>query len=290
MVTTTHHDSLGNPPRMNVLSFTAMSTAGAKWVRIYKRVDVSDPSQDVFVETIQLPNRVQDWYPYYHVLFNSEASAAYVVTYVDASGTEMLSAANRILTEGYIPPIPTQQHIPVNPARIGAEWLRRDYLVLERDGEKAILLRKKREGTRCECWRDESRDSLPRCRKCYGTGWVGGFDVFYPYLMDFQPAGERLHLTAAGLVIDSQPRGWAVIVPELTDGDFVVRLWAQSLDRYELNNPTRAGRDGVAGVPTIQEFSLRLHHEDHPVYAFPVEDFVSSYTPPSKHRGIPDLV
>lgn len=288
--TTTYRDLLGNPPLMNILSFVPTTLTTPTHIRIYKRVDASDPSQDVLVETEILPNAVQNWYPYYYVLFNAESGASYVVTYLDSDGNEVLTAANRVSAENYVPPIPNQFDVMLNPARIGAEWLRRDYLVLEQDGEKAILLRKKRSGVRCECMRSEDMKPMSRCSRCYGVGWVGGYEVFYPFLIDFQPAGERIQLTQYGLVIDTNPRGWAVIVPRIADGDFVVRLWDQKLDRFEINNPTRTGRDGVAGVPTIQEFSFKLHNSDHPIYRYPVEDHVSDYTVPTEHFGIPERV
>lgn len=286
MPTTTYYDPLGNPPLLDILSFMTTKLTDAIWLRIYKRVVVGDPSQDVEVETIRLPNRVTDWYPYYHVLYNAERSVQYVITYLDSEGVELLAPENRIAAENYFPPVPRQDAVLLNQPKISCEWLRRDYIVLEQMGERAILLRRKRSGVHCDCWRDEDRKALPRCKVCYGTGWVDGYDVFYPFLIDFQPAGERLQITSVGLVMDNQPRGWGVIVPQIADGDYVVRLWNQKLDRYELNNPTRTGRDGVGGIPTIQEFSLRLHDSDHPIYRFPVEKFVSDYTPPESHFGL----
>jgi len=265
-----------------------MTTIGATHIRIYKRVDENDPSQDVQVDQVMLPNRVSNWYPYYHVLFNAEQDADYVVTYLDYAGVEMLTPANRIESENYYPPIPEQGIITLNPARICSEHLRRVYLVLERMGEKAILLRKKKSGVRCECWRDQDRKPMPSCRHCYGTGWLDGYDVFYPFLMDFQPAGERIQLTNIGLVVDAQPRAWAAIVPRISDGDMVVRLWAESIDRYEVNNPTRSGKDGVVGAPIIQEFSVKLHDSDHAIYNFPVVDFVTDYTRPTSYYALPE--
>lgn len=287
-MTTTYTDNLGNEPNMNILSFVVSNESDAKYIKVFKRLDDADPTADVEVIEEMLANRVRDWYPYYHVLFNAENDVNYVVTYLDENKNEILTPANRIETENYFPPVPIQDNILLNQPRIGAEALRRLYIVLERMGEKAILLRKKRSGTRCECWRDQDGKALPSCGKCYGTGWIGGYDVFYPFLFDFQPAGERVSITNAGMVIDNQPRGWAVIVPRIFDGDFVVRLWGEARDRYEVNNPTRKDKDGVAGMPTIQEFSLYLHGKNHPIYNFPVEDYVSDYTRPTGHPSVPD--
>jgi len=286
--TTTYYDSLGNPPLLNVISFTPITTTGAVFLGVYKRTDPSDTSTDILVDKVMLPNRVTSWYPYYHPLFNAERDTNYVVTYLDEKGVEMLTPANRISSENYYPPIPEQGAITINPQRVCTEQLRRTYLVLERMGEKAVLLRKKRSGVRCHCWRETSRKPLPGCKDCYGTGWDGGYDVFYPFLLDFQPAGERIQLTNIGLVVDTQPRAWAAIVPRIADGDMVVRFWDEQADRYEINNPTRSGKDGVTGVPIIQEFSVKLHDRDHPIYNFPVEDTVTDYTPPTGYYSMTD--
>lgn len=286
--TTTYYDALGNPPLLNVLSFIPITTEGAVFIKIYKRVDDTDPLQDIEVDQVMLPNRVTSWYPYFHSLFNAERDATYVVTYLDSNGEEMLTASSRIETENYFPPIPEQGIVTINPQRICTEQLRRTYLVLERMGEKAILLRKKKSGMRCRCWREQSRKPLPGCMECYGTGWADGYDVFYPFLLDFQPAGERIQLTNIGLVVDTQPRAWAAIVPRIVDGDMIVRFWDESADRYEINNPTRSGKDGVTGVPIIQEFSVKLHGRDHPIYNYPVENTVADYTPPTDYYAMPD--
>jgi len=287
MVTKTYRDALNNPPLMDILSFIPMTTVGAIYIKVFKRVDEDDPSQDIEIDRTMLFNRVTDWYPYYHIIFNAERSTNYVISYENNNGDEMLTPANRISAVNYYPPIPVQSSIIMNQARTGAEALRRLYIVLERMGEKSILLRKKRSGTRCSCWRDQDRKALPSCSDCYGTGWIGGFDVFYPFLMDPQPAGERVKLTNIGLTIDTQPRAWGVIVPKINDGDFIIRLYDELHDRYEINNPIRKDKDGIAGIPTIQEFSLYLHSSDHPIYKFPVENFVSDYVKPTNNPSLP---
>jgi len=99
------------------------------------------------------------------------------------------------------------------------------------------------------------------------------------------PAGEKVQMTDFGLVVDMQPRAWSCIVPRIADGDFIVRLWAESRDRYEVNNPSRTMKDGIASIPTIQEFSLKLHEKNHSIYKFPVEEFVTSYTVPTSNFG-----
>jgi hypothetical protein len=281
----TYYDSLGNPPQLAVLSFVPPTTVGLQWVEVFKRTGL--PADDTFVERERVVDRIPGIYPYWYMLQTAEAGATYVVGYRDSSNAPT-AASERISAELYYPPTPVTQEISVNAMVYTRELVRRQYLVLETMGERAILLRKKTGGLRCSCTYDEHRAANARCRECYGTGWVGGYNVFFPFLFDFNLAGERIQLTETAIALDQNPRAWTTIVPELRGGDVVVRQHSQRLDRFEVTNPTRSVRDGVGAVPTIQEFTVKVHTDGHPIYGFPVEKYVASYTRASSHSGLPE--
>jgi len=284
--TSTFYDDLGNMPHLGVLSFTPPTTPNLHYIEVYKRPTGTSGQSDVFVERSPVRNDVVGFYPYFHMLITAESDSAYVVDYLDADNTSILSASTRIATAMYEPPVAVSQRIFVNSIPYVKELVRRDYHVLETMGERAILLRKLTSGLMCECRADEAREPDPRCPQCYGVGWEGGYTPFYPFLINFQLAGERHQQTEMAILTDQQPRAWTTIVPELQNGDIVVRLHGQLLDRFEVTNPSRSVRDGVAAIPTIQEFNVRLHTQGHPIYKFPVEDFVTGYTKPTAQIGL----
>jgi hypothetical protein len=272
-------------PRFCVLTHTPPTAQNLMWIEVHKRVTPGDPTQDVLVHRERVVDRIPGVYPYFVILIHSEANAAYVIDYLN---TNYAGLAARIATEQYAPPAGIDREIYVNGAMAARELVRRDYTVLETMGERAILLRRRTSGVICDCRQDESRQAHSNCRRCYGTGWQGGFTVFHPFLFNWQPAGERLQLTETAIMVDQQPRAWTTIVPEMRDGDFIVRLHAQLQDRFEITNPTRSVRDGVAAIPTIQEFSVRVHQQGHPIMNFPVEGHVPSYQRPTSESGLPE--
>lgn len=282
--TTTSRDRAGDPARFDVLTFVPPTTPELEWVEVYKRTVANTASGDVLVDRA----RVVDWssgvYPYFHILQHSVEGAEYVVDYLDYN---LAPLTDRISTEQYVMPAAVQREIMVNGPQYVRELVRRDYVVLETMGERAILMRKRHSGVRCECVISEHRAARSSCRQCYGTGWDGGYDVFAPFLFNFQMAGDRLQLTDQAISIDQAPRAWTTIGPELRDGDIVVRLHQQLMDRFEVTNPQRSWRDGVAAVPTIQEFTVKAMLITHPSYGFPVEQYVPTYTKPTSHSGQP---
>lgn len=283
--TITSRDRAGISPRFLVLNFTPPTTTGLEYIEVYKRPVVGDASQDVLVHRERIVDRIPGIYPYYIILIHSEEGMTYVVDYLDSSGARL---AARIATEQYAPPSPIQRDVYVNGPVYVKELVSRDYTVLETKGERSVLLRRLTDGLQCSCRRDEERHASSACTLCYGTGWQGGYRVFYPFLFNFQLAGEQIQLTETALLMNQQPRAWTVIAPEIRDGDFVVRLHTQLLDRFQITNPTRSVRDGVAAIPTIQEFQVRVLHQGHSIYEFPVEDHVAGYTKPPRHSGLPE--
>lgn len=284
----TYTHALGVEPRFLVLTFTPPTTPGLEYLQIFKRMIVGDPTSDVLFVEERVVDRIAGFYPYYFIMITSEEGATYVVDYLDTNGAPALTPATRIATEQYPPPLPISQEVYINGGMYVKEHVFRDYHILETMGEKAILLRRRNEGQPCECVVDQTRNPDSECLDCYGTGYDGGYTVFYPFLVNFQLGGERIQLTETALVLDQQPRAWTTIAPDLRDGDVVIRLHKQLYDRFEVMNPTRSVRDGVAAVPTIQEFTLKVHQRGHPIYNYPVENTVSTYVAPTTHAGMPE--
>lgn len=111
--------------------------------------------------------------------------------------------------------------------------LNREEVLLDQVGEPVILLRRIWNGETCSC--SNSRKVHPKiksCKKCYGTGYVGGYEQFnYRRRSDgrimvmFGDTQEDLKLTSqAHLEQDYKPSCWTLPAPAIRDRDLIVRF------------------------------------------------------------------
>lgn len=111
--------------------------------------------------------------------------------------------------------------------------LNREEVLLDQVGEPVILLRRIWNGETCSC--SNSRKVHPKikgCKKCYGTGYVGGYEQFnYRRRSDgrimvmFGDTQEDLKLTSQShLEQDYKPSCWTLPAPAIRDRDLIVRF------------------------------------------------------------------
>jgi len=265
---TTVVDRRGNPPNLAFLEFATPEPSVRPWVWI--NVWARGENADVLVDRSREVGR-DPYYRHWHALLCAVHGEKYVVDWEDRAGNRSarLETPDPWFVQGANVLSPT-----INVYRTNLEHVRRVYKVAEEAGERCHLLRRKQTGTRCVCWDRVTEKPVSTCEECFGVGFDGGYDLIHDVLCRFQPGGQRVQLTEVGVMVDTQPRGWMPPFPHVEDGDVLVRMRPQkTLARYEINNVTRQGSEGgIGGVPTIQEFSLRLHNAHNPVYKFPMPE------------------
>jgi len=121
--------------------------------------------------------------------------------------------------------------------------------MLGNTGEPSVLLQRKWSGEKCPCMDTHREHQYARCGICYGTGFVGGYDVyFYPrnapsgnIMVRFSPHEEDLLIRPEGLTQETKPNAWALPFPVIKDRDFIVRFdeAGNELWRYEVLRATR---------------------------------------------------
>jgi hypothetical protein len=111
--------------------------------------------------------------------------------------------------------------------------LNREEVILDQVGEPVVLLKRKWDGLTCDCV--TSRRGKPKartCNKCYGTGFVGGYDQFINrrrqdklMMMSFPDTVEDLKLDPKShLEQVYEPSCWTLPIPTIRDRDVIVRF------------------------------------------------------------------
>lgn len=111
--------------------------------------------------------------------------------------------------------------------------LNREEVLLDQVGEPVILLRRIWNGETCSC--SNARKIHPKikgCKKCYGTGYLGGYEQFnYRRRSDgrimvmFGDTQEDLKLTSQShLSQEYNPSCWTLPAPAIRDRDLIVRF------------------------------------------------------------------
>lgn len=182
----------------------------------------------------------------------------YTVTEVSSTGAE------RAIDE----PAALQLDIGNGPAsniasmpRILREIKRHKEVILKRDGELVFLLMRKRAGVLCSCYSCEYENTAnPSCDDCYGTAFEGGYEILPDVRLRTLTLSEILQRVPQGLQMRSNPRGWLIDYPILTNGDVVARRngYRYEIDKLDLRT--------TQGVLTEQDFDMVALETTHPVY------------------------
>jgi len=76
-------------------------------------------------------------------------------------------------------------------------------------GTDAIWLSRKTTGIKCSCWDRESNQSkYSKCARCYGVGWIGGYDDPVNIKISYDPGKHQVNIENLGLIIDINPSAW----------------------------------------------------------------------------------
>lgn len=120
--------------------------------------------------------------------------------------------------------------------------------LLQLTGEPVVLVRRLWQGVRCPCVSSSRETPEHRCTRCYGTGFLTGYDQYFNsrrsdgrILIRFSPAVEDFAVQEPGVESDYKPNAWSLSVPIIKDRDFFIRFNKDGTEefRYEVINVTR---------------------------------------------------
>lgn len=155
------------------------------------------------------------------------------------------------------------------------ENARREEMLLEMTGEPVVLVRRIWTGKRCSCFLATSEHPDDRCPKCFGTGFVTGYEQFVNprrsdgrILVRFGPTEDDLKTEDSGLESSFIPDCWTLVVPSVKDRDFIIRFNEDGTEefRYEILNVTR--NKLFLTTSGSQKFRAQRVRRTDPIYQF----------------------
>ncbi len=134
--------------------------------------------------------------------------------------------------------------IPINE-----QIARREEVLLSTTGEPCVLLRRQWTGIRCSCFMPNMEYPEARCPKCYGSGYVLGYEQFFDarrsdgrLMIRFDPSTDDVKAEEDGMESEFSPTAWTLTYPVIKDRDIIVRYNEDGNIqefRYEVINVTR---------------------------------------------------
>lgn len=149
----------------------------------------------------------------------------------------------------------------------------RQEVLLSIDGEPVVLLSRQRTGYRCKCFLPLSEHPDDRCPKCFGTGFVVGWQQYFNprrsdsrIMVRFGPADEMLKTTETGLESEMAFDCWTLTVPTIKNRDIIIRFDQDGNEefRYEVMNVSRNRL--LQSLMGGQKFRLQRIRKTDPAY------------------------
>lgn len=115
-------------------------------------------------------------------------------------------------------------------------------------GETCVLLRRLWKGITCSCYEPNQEYPDPRCPRCFGTGYVTGYEQYYNprrkdsrILVRFGPATEDIKMLDSGLENYIIYPCWTLTYPTLEERDILIRFNPDGTEefRYEIMDVER---------------------------------------------------
>jgi hypothetical protein len=106
-------------------------------------------------------------------------------------------------------------------------------------GDTCVLLRRLWKGITCNCYHPNQEYPDARCSKCFGTGFITGYEQYYnPRRLDgrilvrFSPATEDIKMEDAGMENNIIFPCWTLTYPALDDRDIIIRFNPDGTEEY----------------------------------------------------------
>jgi hypothetical protein len=178
---------------------------------------------------------------------------------------------------------------------IWAEGVRRNRYILEQGGERVRLFIHKHNGPACSCTQFEHHHQPKNdCLKCFGTGYLGGYEGPFDLLIAPDDAERRINQSEYGRSVEHTYEVWCGPTPLLTQRDFIVK---QTGERYSVGAVRRPSNRGMV---LQQHFNISEIDQKDIRYRVPFDtksgpDMAYPLVPPSNQGplitervGIPD--
>lgn len=161
------------------------------------------------------------------------------------------------------------------------EAIRRNLWILQQGGERVKLFKRKVSGIPCPCRVDErtleyNQQPSNRCRTCFGTGFVSGFDGPIDIIIAPDDAERRVSQTPNGRRLEHAYEVWTGPSPVVTQRDFIVK---QTNERYAIG-PVR--RPAIRGLPLQQHFNIGYFDEQDIRYYVPLDGLMDLAWPQTR--------
>ncbi len=135
--------------------------------------------------------------------------------------------------------------------RIKDRILDRHRLLIETTGESFQYYRRKYAGTRCSCWSDTDQQPSGECVICYGTGFVGGYDLEAHHIKArFTMVPRRFAMGEQGFTIDQRPRIWTLPEPTIRVRDIIISV-SQVGEDMQMTRSREAVTRAASGDDTL---------------------------------------
>jgi len=149
---------------------------------------------------------------------------------------------------------------------IWREAIRRNRWVLSQGGERVLVFIRKRAGIPCDCVnRPSSHQPQSDCVKCFGVGFLGGYEGPYSMVIAPDDAERRVSQQVVGRVLEHTYEVWTGPSPMLSQRDFLVKL---NGDRYSIG-PVRMPSN--RGMVLQQHFNIGHLDEKDIRYKVPMD-------------------
>jgi hypothetical protein len=150
---------------------------------------------------------------------------------------------------------------------IWAEAVRRNRWILSQGGERVRVFVRKRAGIPCDCvTRPSSHQPQNDCIKCYGTGFLGGYEGPYAMVLAPDDAERRIMQRDVGRSVEHTYEVWTGPSPMLSQRDFLVKI---NGDRYSVG-PVRMPSN--RGMVLQQHFNIGHLDEKDIRYLVPMDN------------------
>jgi hypothetical protein len=125
---------------------------------------------------------------------------------------------------------------------IWREAVRRNRFILEQGGERVKIFLRKHVGVPCSCIPDaHHKQPVNDCLKCFGTGFLGGYEGPYDALIAPDDAERRIAQKDTGRTLEHAYEVWTGPAPILSQRDFIVKLNGERYSIGAVRFPSNRG-------------------------------------------------
>lgn len=168
---------------------------------------------------------------------------------------------------------------------IWREAVRRNRWILEQGGERVRVFLRKNTGIPCVCYSDIHKQPMSDCTKCFGTGYVGGYEGPYDIIIAPDDGESRIVQKDIGRTQEHQYEVWTGPQPILGHRDFILKLNGERYSIGGIRMPSNRGN------VMQQHFNIGSFDEKDIRYKVPVDNpvkFVATqFAPRAPEFGAP---